>query len=80
MNAQFSMSFSGEAPNTPGAQEAFKKLFEEICRQTATWGHSDNHLNDNGQWYSYDESGNATATNYHERDIETKPTVMVAKK
>lgn len=67
MNAQWNMSFSGEAPNTEEGQEAFEKAFNDICALVDKFSiENENHLNDNGQFYLYDEAGNATSYNVHE--------------
>lgn len=72
-NAQWDMSFSGEAPNTPEAKEAFEKAFKAICDLVDKFSiENENHLNDNGNFYLYDEAGNASASHVHE-PIPAKP-------
>jgi len=67
--AQWNMAFSGEAPDTPEAQAAFKQWFEEIVRAGRKFDiNSANHQNDNASWYSY-LSGTVDATNYHETNV-----------
>jgi hypothetical protein len=66
-NAQWNMSFSGEAPNTPEGKKAFEAAFKKICELVDEFSiENENHLNDNGSFYEYGEDGSATAYNVHE--------------